>query len=256
MTRTVFLVLWLLAWPATRSTGQPSLSVDPLPFPGQRPSAQPNLARSADGHAYLSWIETADGEHALRFARLDGDRFAKPRTIAKGRDWFVNWADVPSMAVGPKGTMAAQWLRRLGKGTYAYGVRVRCSTDGGDSWGPAFWLHRDRSPVEHGFVSLLPESEARFLAVWLDARDQKTTGDMALRSVAFGADGERDAERVLDDRVCECCPTAIASTGDIDVVAYRDRSADDVRDIRIVRREGGTWTSPEVCRADEWMTPS
>ncbi len=37
------------------------------------------------------------------------------------------------------------------------------------------------------------------------------------------------------------------------VVAYRDRSVDEVRDIAVVRRVNGTWTTPAVVHDDHWQ---
>ena len=36
------------------------------------------------------------------------------------------------------------------------------------------------------------------------------------------------------------------------MIAYRDRSADEVRDISIVRRVGGRWTKPAPVHDDGW----
>ena len=109
----------------------PTRLVEPPAAPG---SAQPNLALGGDGSVYLSWIETSGEDHALRFSSWQGDAWSPARTIAAGRDWFVNWADFPSVAASKDGTLAAHWLVRNGPGTYAYGVRLATSRDGGSTW--------------------------------------------------------------------------------------------------------------------------
>ena len=67
-------------------------------------SGEPNLALAPDGSMLLSWTER-DGEgYRLKFARRQsGDEWSAPREIAQGDDWFVNWADFPSMAVAEDG---------------------------------------------------------------------------------------------------------------------------------------------------------
>lgn len=77
---------------------------------------------------------------------------------------------------------------------------------------------------------------------------------MTLRYVKIRRDGRLTDEAVLDGRVCECCQTAVALTSDGPVAVYRDRSSDqkEIRDISIVRLDGGRWTSPRSVAADRW----
>ena len=48
-----------------------------------------------------------------------------------GYDWFVNWADVPSVVRLANGTLAGHWLQKSGADTYAYDVRLAYSHDDG-----------------------------------------------------------------------------------------------------------------------------
>jgi hypothetical protein len=57
---------------------------------------------------------------------------------------------------------------------------------------------------------------------------------------------------VLDDRTCDCCPTAAALTADGPLVAYRDRGPEEIRDIAVVRFADGAWTAPRIVHADGW----
>ena len=60
------------------------------------------------------------------------------------------------------------------------------------------------------------------------------------------------SEDAVDLRVCECCPTAAAVTADGAIVAYRNRSADEVRDIYVSRFTGEAWTVPAPVHDDGW----
>lgn len=63
-------------------------------------SGEPFLSSSGDG-VYLSWLQNAtDGAHELRVAPLDRDGWGEPRTVARGPDLFVNWADFPPWQPG------------------------------------------------------------------------------------------------------------------------------------------------------------
>jgi hypothetical protein len=60
---------------------------------------------------------------------------------------------------------------------------------------------------------------------------------------------------LIDRRVCDCCPTAAAATSRGVIVAYRDRSAAEVRDVSVARFENGTWTAGAPVHADNWQIP-
>jgi len=49
---------------------------------------------------FLSWLEpvASSDRVALRFARFSGGKWSAPRTIVERNDFFVNWADFPSIA--------------------------------------------------------------------------------------------------------------------------------------------------------------
>lgn len=230
--------------------------IELLPSPAAPGSAEPNLAVAPDGRVYLSWIEPADTGHALRFAVLAGRTWSAPSTIRAGTDFFVNWADFPSLYVGRDGFVAAHWLQRTGSNTYAYGVRLALSRDGGRSWSAPITPHRDSSNTEHGFVALWPERNG-VGAVWLDGRNFKTDGhdasnEMMLLTANVSTAGVLGAETTLDPRTCDCCQNSAAVTARGPVVAYRDRSADEIRDIYVTRRIGGTWTAPQPVHKDNW----
>jgi hypothetical protein len=224
--------------------------------PASPGSAEPNLAVSPDGVVYMTWLEPRDSGHALRVSAYDGSRWSPPGTIRTGRDFFVNWADFPSLEVLADGRLAAHWLQRTAKGTYAYGVRIAQSSDGGTTWSPAVIPHRDTSPNEHGFVALWRDGE-QLGAAWLDGRKfdkagHSPTNEMMLAATTISGDGRRDAELRLDERVCDCCQTSAALTSNGPILVYRDRTPDEIRDIAIVRRIGGRWTSPVRVHADGW----
>ena len=243
------------AWQPVRAFER-AADVEELSGPAKPGSAEPNLAVSPDGIVYMTWLEPADSGHALRIASFDGARWSQPSTIRKGRDFFVNWADFPSVEVLADDRLAVHWLQRTGSGTYAYGVRVAQSADGGRSWTPPVTPHRDSSQTEHGFVALWRDG-SRVGAAWLDGRKFDKAGhspvnEMMLASTTLGRDGSRSTETRLDERVCDCCQTAVALTSNGPLLVYRDRSPEEIRDIAIVRRVRGSWTRPAFVHRDNW----
>lgn len=234
-----------------------------LASPGGEGSGQSFLSVGRGGRVYLSWVDRlAERRFALRFAVREGAGWSRPRTVAEGANWFVNWADFPSVVELPDGSLAAHWLARNGAGTYAYDVKLARSFDGGLTWGEATTPHRDKTQTEHGFVSLFAAARGGLGAVWLDGREMKTEGghdgghgqgQMTLRYATLGRDGGLSEEAVLDGRVCECCQTSAALTSEGVVVVYRDRAEGETRDISVVRRaRGGRWTEPRRVHADGW----
>lgn len=232
--------------------------------PAAAGAAQPFVSAARNGEALLSWIEpAADTGHVVRFSRWTGSAWTAPSTIAAGTDFFVNWADFPSIVEMPDGRLAAHWLQRTSPGRYSYGVRVAFSSDAGESWSGPISPHTDGTHTEHGFVSLFPV-EGALGAVWLDGRNFAASGnaehggssaEMTLRYARLAGDGALHDERLLDGRTCECCQTDAAITARGPVVVYRDRAPGEVRDIAILRHVAGSWTEPAIVHADGWVFP-
>ena len=75
---------------------------------------------------------------------------------------------------------------------------------------------------------------------------------MSLRSSMYDAAGKQLGETVVDSRVCECCSTSAAATSEGIIVAFRNRSAKEVRDIHVSRFVAGHWSMPTPVHDDGW----
>jgi len=220
-----------------------------IPHPAPPGSSEPFLFADAKGGLLASWIEANDaGGAALRFARYDGRSWSTPSTIRTGRDFFVNWADIPSVVSDARGTLYAQWLQKTAGERYAHDVYYAVSTDGGATWTTPALLNRDGKAAEHGFTSLVPLPGGGAGVVWLDGSSEETK----LRYAVIDRHGRLSGETVLDERVCDCCATAMTATTGGALVAYRDRSAEETRDISLVRSGRAGWTKPAPLHADGW----
>lgn len=256
------------------STGSEATSdvpgmVSELASPAAAGAGMPNLFATRDGGVLMSWLEPVDtvseatstrrGRFALRFATLRGDTWSEARTIAEGDDFFVNWADFP-VIIESDGMLVAHWLQMNGGRGTAYDIHITRSRDGGETWEESIVPHADGTRTEHGFVSMVPEPDGGFSAIWLDGRNfADRQGDespeMTLRAARFDADGNEGPEALLDPRICECCQTSAAYVGNTLVAVYRGRSEEEIRDMWSVRRTADGWQDPVRVSHDDWMIP-
>lgn len=230
-----------------------------LPVPSGAGAAEPSLFAARDS-LLLSWLEPVANTDrvALRFSRYRNGAWSTAQSVVERNDLFVNWADFPSVVEDANGVLFTHWLQKSSGGTYSYDVWMATSQDG-DRWGTPFVLNRDGKRTEHGFVTLAALPGGGVGATWLDGRmmseadgHDQDGGDMSLRYATVDAHGLIAEDVQLDARTCECCTTGMAMADAGPVIAYRDRSPEEVRDIAYVTKTSDGWTSPARVRADDW----
>lgn len=234
--------------------------------PTQEGSRYPNLHQDESGTLYMSWLSNIEEEiFALQYSTYRDGRWTEPKTVQVDMNFFVNWADFPSV-IGFEGTeLASHRLRKVEGGPYAYNVELSFfdPSDGG-RWSDPIKAHQDTTATEHGFVSLEPMNDEKVLAVWLDGRmtadraDDEysdTSKSMMFRSAEISRSGEITNREVIDSTVCDCCQTDLAKTNEGYVAVYRGRSPEEVRDIKIARyeTETGSWSEPVTVHDDNWQ---
>ena len=192
-----------------------------------------------------------------------GDAWSTPGTVATGDDWFINWADFPSVTPIGGDVLAAHWLVYQQQG-FGYDAVMSISADGGATWRDPFLLHADGTDTEHGFVTLFPWRDG-LAAVWLDGRNMIVDGEfafeneageplgMSLRYARFDVAGERLSSAELDPLACDCCQTDVALLGGDALLAFRDRTTSEVRDIVVQRLSEDGWQAPIPLAPDNWV---
>lgn len=248
------------------------LQIAPLELPSAPGAMAPALVTAPDGTVWLSWVEpAAGGGHALRFATLTAaaPRWSAPRTIASGTDWFLNWADFPSLTVGSDGHATVVWFRTPPAAPAAhaapaagehhhheggYIAMVSQTADGGATWSKPAPLSRESQSVE--FVALAALADGRVLAAWLDGRGKLAGGKtQRLYARIVGGDETTAAlpDTLVDDSVCDCCQTTLTAFPDGGaLVAYRARREGEIRDIYNASFSGTEWSEPRILGDDDW----
>lgn len=234
-----------------------TLTLEGVPSPTSARGVSPQLTVEGD-RAMLSWLEPADTRASLKFAERTPAGWSEARVVASGNDIVVNDADVPSVRALADGTLAAHWLQEDGPDPEAYRLPVSWSKDDGRSWTKPVTPNHDKTKTQHGFAALFQAPGAGLGVVWLDGRTtspeapEGANGSMNLFAAVYGLDGKQTSEKAIDTRVCDCCQVSAATTSEGVIVAYRDRSADEIRDIYVTRFEGGRWTDPTPVHDDGW----
>jgi hypothetical protein len=236
-----------------------TVTVQPIASPAGADSLAPQLTSSSRG-VLASWTEQSGETATLKFAERTGDGWSPVRTVASGTDWFVNWADVPSVIRLDDGTLAANWLQVTDARIEAYNLRLSYSKDDGKTWAPSFLPHNDGTKTQHGFASLFQMPNAGLGVLWLDGRDIELSrdlptfegGEMAVRFASYDAAWKQTADLEVNPRVCECCPTTAVVTSDGVLTAFRGRDAKDIRDIHVSRLENGKWSAASPVHVDNW----
>jgi hypothetical protein len=264
-TRNIFLTLVAAALAiAGISCGSPepadwTTTVQRVASPAGENSSEPQLSVSDRG-VLLSWIERVGTTTSLEFAELTESGWTEPITAASGPDWFLSYADVPSVMRMTDGTLVAQWLQITDARIEAYDLRLSYSTDDGATWAPSFRPHDDGTTSMHGFASFVEMAGGELGVIWLDGRnsafdfDDPETGTMMLRFASFDADWTQTEDTEIDRRVCECCSTTAVMTSDGVLAGFRDLIADSqVRDFGVSRRENANWAPTTTVSPDNWM---
>ena len=241
---------------------------EPLTFyevanPAGEGSAQQRLSVGGGGDVVMSWLEPGTEGHALKYAIMVTDGWSESQTVVTGDNLFVNWADTPSVVKISDNLWAAHWGVYQAESYFAFNAIVALSVDG-SAWREPFLLHQDGTESEHGFVTLFSQ-EGSVGAVWLDGRNYIVDGEFlyqdhngnvlgtALHYAQFSSSGNRLKSFELDEIACDCCLPVIAQSSDGFVLAYRDRSLEERRDIVVRRMSGGNWQDAVLVGADNWI---
>ena len=254
MNKIILLILGLIVFGCTKQ----ELSKPPF---GER-SRYPHLVKTMNGGLLVSWFEPLDSTtFGLYWSEYSENNWTEKNMIYASEDFFVNWADFPSIFELNDTTLVAHWPEMSSTGTYEYDVKVVYSGDRGSTWCDPIVPHRDGKHAEHGFVSFYKNADRNLGMVWLDGRQMDgghghhSAGNMNLYTTSFDGEFGQDDDIPIDAMVCECCPTSAVQVGKATIVAYRDRLESEIRNINIIRKLDDEWEEPYPVFEDGWEIP-
>ena len=205
-----------------------------------------------EGGLVLSWMEPYEGDIVLKMSLHNGVKWSPAKSIAKGDDWFVNWADFPAV-VANGNLLFAHFLQKSARPTFAYDVMFTVSQNMGETWSTPKKLHQDTVSAEHGFVSAVPYNDG-FYVSWLDGRyTTEQHGAMTIRAAYIDGNGEINHAAEIDNSTCDCCQTAMSLVNGVPWSFYRNRTEEEVRDMYYSKLVEGQWSEPEVLNEDNWL---
>jgi hypothetical protein len=242
-------------------------------------AAEPALAASPDGMAYVVWVEHRENKEAdVMLAHLDGEGKMKdaPVRVNPQAGAATAWrGDPPTVKVAPDGTVYVGWTARfVDSQSHGNDLYVSASRDGGRTFEQTVKVNDDGKQVVHGMHSLAVGADGRVYVAWLDERNvvkpppsenkmdgmQKMEQMEANREVfmSFSTDGGRtfsQNQRVAKD-ACPCCKTAVTVSLDGHVfVGWRQVLPGEYRHIAVAASadEGKTFAQPVIVSDDRWM---
>jgi hypothetical protein len=220
---------------------EPSFVSAPVP-PGSR---QPEISGGEDG-LLLSWVEGDEANRALRYARLSGGRWTEARTIVSDEQLLSNWAHPPVVTMLGERAMASTWPSGRKGEQRAVDIAFSFSPDG-ENWGQTLRPGASAGLVQSGWAAIVPEGGDALGLISLEG------GSGATRLVYRRfADTAFDQAHELDAAVCPWCRPSAVRVGDDLVVAYRNHTEEQVRDVFVVRRSGDEWGAPRRVHEDGW----
>jgi hypothetical protein len=242
-------------------------------------AAEPTLAASGDGTAYVAWVEHRENKEAdVMLAHLDGEgqmKGAPVRVNPKVGEATAWRGDPPTVSVAPDQTVYVGWTARLANEGHGNDLYLSASRDKGQTFEPPIKVNDDGKAVTHGMHSLAVASDGRVYVAWLDERNVVKSMPMATGQggamqkmdhmennrevfMAFSTDGGRSFSKNqrIAKEACPCCKTALATGAEGRVYAgWRQVLPGEFRHIAVAASEDGgkTFSSPVIVSDDRWM---
>ncbi len=127
-----------------------AVKIEPVNAPSGPNSNLPRLTASERG-IILSWVERVGATAHLKFAERTSSGWSEPGRVASGDNWFLSYADPPTVLRRPDGTLVANWL--ISTNPSVRGFRSPCLIFAGQRKDMGASIHA--APRRHGAAACL-----------------------------------------------------------------------------------------------------
>lgn len=213
----------------------------------------PSVAVTQDGGVLVAWVVQEEKTNNLYVAHPNTNGSQPLRVNPEGMG-VDSVHQSPGIAVGPKGEIYVSWSSQKSKPEgviFASDLRLSRSLDGGKSFDSHIRVNEDR-PISHSFEGLDVGSDGTVFISWIDSREGWEKAGTYLASIAENGTRVKGIVK-LDGNTCVCCRVDVA-TGPDDKVAvlWRKEFPDNVRDMVLVLKSNGSFSSPNLVHSDGW----
>lgn len=236
---------------------------------GAAEAVAPYFTRDNEGNAVLCWTEkdSNDSLFRLKYARynVQASRFDQAITVPASAGCSNAAESMAKVAFKADGTVLAIFGKRFPneKNPYAGAIYYSLSTDKGNNWSEARFIHTDTAHTYgRGFFDVTTLKDGELGAVWLDGRFGKNIKGSALFFARTAQGKGFETDTCIDKGTCECCRTDIFSDGAGNIhLAYRnisypaELSDQQVRDMayKSSADNGKTFSAAKTISADNWQ---
>ena len=207
-----------------------------ISLPVSEGSRNANVSRN---HSLLSWNE--DGKTLV--SHWQNDRWSQVKDL--GLSFQTNWLDQAQFLVFEGAYYGAG--RSPEKGSRR--IVVYKSLDG-ETWTDNELDIPVSDTGELGFIKLFAIGGNLHIS-WIEGYENHS------RLVAANLSSKNINKVVLDSKVCDCCPYSVTNINQDSVaLAYRDRSDEELRNIRVIKFDSSLKPSEIVLKQNDWHTES
>jgi hypothetical protein len=198
---------------------------------------------SNDDKLMLSWAKGSGDFSQLQIIQLSDNQWSSVNTVAEGEGWLTNPFDYAQVIPLSHKIYIAVWLELTSYRDLSYRFNTRISKDGGKSWIDTRWPQELEEYEQHGFATAaLSGDEIKFY--WIST--YRSNGRLLKSNLSL--DGKWSVPEVVDNKVCSCCHLAINESF---LLAYRDRSEVEIRDIAVIQ-DAHENINARIVHADDW----
>jgi hypothetical protein len=238
-------------------------------------AAEPAIATSQDGTAFIVWVEHVETEANVLLCHLadEGQSAGTPVRVNSKPGVATAWrGDQPTVAVAPDGTIYVGWTGRedagVGHAKHTSDIYLSASRDGGKSFEAPVKVNDDKKPAAHGMHALAVDVNGRIHLAWLDERNiTKPHSSMKAEGhhmesnrevyATFSVDSGRTfaSNKRVATNACPCCKTALVVGPEGRVyLSWRQVLPGDFRHIAVSSSadEGRTFSPGVVVSDDRW----